>query len=452
MYSTSAGFQNLHKGVGYLYYFILLYFMPEKYSGFMDLDYIPKETDLIAKFYVEPSNTGFDNAAQAVAAESSVGTWTHLTTTTKNTERLKAKVFYKNEVDSTIQVAYPLELFEEKNIPQLMSSVAGNVFGMKIVENLKLLDLKFPEKYLKQFSGPKYGIEGIRKISKVKERPFVGTIVKPKLSLSPKEHSVVAYNAWIGGCDIVKDDENLSSQSFNPFNERLSETIKAKEKAEKETGEKKFYLCNITAPYSLMLERAKAVQDIGNEYAMVDVLTIGFSALQELLDQDLDLIWHAHRAMHASMTRNQKHGISMLVLAKLFRLIGLDQIHIGTYVGKMKEGKEEVQKIGEEIESHFVSEEKGSHALSEDWLHIKPMLAVCSGGLFPGSIPSLVEMLGKDIVVQAGGGIHGHPKGTKAGAKAMRDAAEAANKGLTLEEAAKNSVELKQALEHWKDY
>ena len=108
---------------------------------------------------------------------------------------------------------------------------------------------------MRSFKGPKYGIEGVRRLLRVKDRPLVGTIIKPKLGLKTHDHAEVSYEAWVGGCDIVKDDENLSSQSFNPFEDRVVATLEKRDKAEDETGEKKVYMVNVTAPVEEMLRR-----------------------------------------------------------------------------------------------------------------------------------------------------------------------------------------------------
>jgi len=420
--------------------------------GYINLKYKPSKTDIVAEFFIEPRNIGFDFAAEHVAAESSIGTWTDIGLLSKEiAEKLRPSVFYLDERTGIAKIAYPIDLFEAGNIPQLLSSIAGNVFGMKALKNLRLLDIHLPEKMIKSFKGPMYGIPGIRKLLNVKKRPLVGTIIKPKLGLTEAEHARVAFNAWFGGCDIVKDDENLTSMVFNKFEKRLDETLKQREKAQKETGEKKIYMPNITAETNEMLRRAKLAHDAGNEYVMVDLLTVGFSALQTLRNENdkLKLVLHGHRAMHAALTRNPKHGISMLVIAKLARLIGLDQLHIGALVGKMEGGEMETKHIGEEIESSVIGEEKRSHVLAQKWFDLKPVFAVCSGGLHPGLTPVLVRTLGNDIIIQMGGGIHGHPKGTIDGARAARQAVEATMQGISLKDYAETNPELKFALLKW---
>lgn len=404
------------------------------YVDFVDLKYEPKETDVICTFYVEPEGISMKEAAGGVAAESSIGTWTELTTVKPYVKKLAAYVFSIEE--NIVKIAYPIELFESGNMPNILSSVSGNVFGLRALKNLRLNDIHIPSKIVKSFKGPKFGIAGIRKLLKVYDRPFVGTIIKPKLGLKTNDHARVAYEAWVGGCDIVKDDENLSSQKFNSFEGRVVKTLDSRDKAEEETGEKKVYMANITAETEEMLRRAEYVLDHGGEYVMVDILTCGFSTLQTLRERDFKLVIHAHRAGHAAFTKNPKHGISMQVIAKVARIIGVDQLHVGTVVGKMFETREEVV---ENIE-----------ALKMDWDGLKPVLPVASGGLHPRLIPALIDFFGKDFVIQAGGGIHGHKNGTAAGATAMRQAVDATLKGITLGEYAKKHKDLETALQIWK--
>jgi ribulose-bisphosphate carboxylase large chain len=194
-------------------------------------------------------------------------------------------------------------------------------------------------------------------------------------------------------------------------------------------------MVNITAETNEMLRRAEAVVSHGGEYVMIDILTCGFAALQTFRNQDFDLIIHAHRAGHAAFTKDPRHGISMRVVAKAARIIGVDQLHVGTVVGKMFETAEEVA--------------ENRDALKMEMAGLKPVLPVASGGLHPGLVPALVRFFGKDFVMQAGGGIHGHPHGTTAGARAMRQAVDATMQGVSLDAYAKKHEELEAALETW---
>jgi ribulose-bisphosphate carboxylase large chain len=152
-------------------------------------------------------------------------------------------------------------------------------------------------------------------------------------------------------------------------------------------------------------------------------------------DTGFNLVIHAHRAGHAAFTRSRVHGINMVVLARVARLLGVDQLHVGTAVGKMAETEEEV---------------RANIAACKEPMHgVRPVLPVASGGLHPGMVPKLVEIFGNDTVIQAGGGIHGHPDGTMKGATAMRQAVEAATRGIRLEDYAEDHVELSRALKKW---
>ena len=413
--------------------------MPKKiewYLEFVDYDYKPSKTDLIVTFYVEPAEgLSFEEVAGRVASESSVGTWTTLAELPERIKSLMAKTYERD--GNIIRVAYPLDLWEPHNVPQLLSGIAGNIFGMKAVKNLRLLDYKPPQDYIKSFRGPQYGIEGIRRLLKIDKRPILATVPKPKIGFSAEEQAQVAYEIWTGGIDLLKDDENLSSLPFNKFEKRVEYAQKMREKVETEIGERRSYLINITAETEEMKKRAQFVADLNWEYVMIDIVTTGWAALQTLREvcQDLKLAIHAHRAMHATFTRNPKHGISMFALAKTARLIGVDQIHTGTVVGKLEGPEEEVTKINE--------------FLRKDWYHIKQTFPVSSGGLHPGLLPEILKRFGTNLVIQVGGGVLGHPMGAQAGAKAVRQAIDAYLEDMALDEMAVKNIELKAALDKW---
>lgn len=404
-----------------------------RYIDFVDLRHEPSEDDVLCDFHFVSEGMSSKEAAGAIAAESSIGTWTELTTVKPYVEGLRATV-YRIDGDEC-SIAYPIELFEPGNVANILSSVAGNVFGLEALRRLRLNDVRFPEALVRGFEGPRYGVEGVRELLRVRDRPLVGTIIKPKLGLRTRDHAEVAYDAWVGGCDIVKDDENLSSQAFNPFEDRVTETLEMGDRAEEETGERKAYMVNVSAETEEMLRRAEYVKEQGGLYAMVDIITCGFSALQTLRKRDLRLVIHGHRAGHAAFTRMEGHGISMRVIAKVARMIGVDQLHVGAAVGKMSETREEVLENVEALERQM-------HGL-------RRVLPVASGGLHPGLVPELMRIFGRDVVIQAGGGIHGHPMGSRAGAAAMKQAVTAVMEGRTLKDFAGDHEELAAALRTW---
>ena len=308
----------------------------EWYHDFINLNYKPSKTDLKVLFYFEPDKgITRDDAIGRIASESSTGTWTTLFIMPPRMKKLMATAYKIN--GNFVHVAYPLELWEPGSIPQLLSGIAGNIFGMKALKNLRLVDVSFPQEYIKHFKGPHLGISGLRKYFKVYDRPLTGAVPKPKVGFSAEEHAKIGMETWLGGFDLVKDDENLTSQSFNNFYKRVELMTKLRDKAEKETGEVKDALLNITAETEEMKKRAKFLHDRGWKYAMIDVVTCGTAAVQTLREvlRDYGMAIHAHRAMHAAFDRNPKHGISMQFLAKIMRLIGVEEIHSGTAVGKL---------------------------------------------------------------------------------------------------------------------
>lgn len=406
------------------------------YRRFVDLGKkINKKNYLVAVFRLEErEGEDFLETAGGVAAESSVGTWTGVKTEKeKSWQKLHGRVFWADRKEKIIKIAYPVFLFEAGNISQLLSSCAGNIFGLKEIKCLRLLDLEFPESYVAGFLGPKYGIEGFRKRAGVKKRPVIGSIVKPKIGLTVGEQVEVVKEVYLGGGDFVKDDENLTSLEFNNFYERVKRILDMMRR----NGflKKKIYAFNVTASFKEMVKRAKYVEKMGGNCIMVDVVTCGFSAVQALREEDINVLIHGHRAMHAALTRGKDFGVSMLFLAKLARLAGVDSLHTGTVVGKMEGGKDEVLKI--------------NNFLRKDFFGLKPVLPVASGGLHPGLVGKLIDVLGTEILINFGGGIHGHLQGSRKGAKAVKQAVEARIKGIDLETHAKENIELKRALEKW---
>ncbi|MHA1360737.1 MAG: RuBisCO large subunit C-terminal-like domain-containing protein [Candidatus Helarchaeota archaeon] len=404
---------------------------------------IDPNENIIGIYQVKSSNFTTRVAAEQIAIEESIGTWTDITTEVEYVRRLAAKAFkYSDKTEGLVEIAYPLELFDPEigGIPNLLSIVAGNLFGLSGIDRVKLVDIKLPKQYTQAYPGPQFGIEGIRKLvgTTANRRPHVGTIIKPKVGLTPKDTANVAYEAASGGLDLIKDDETLTSQKFCPFEERLVKVMEKLDIVREETGKTVLYATNISATNDKLLELADFAKDNGANCLMIDILTVGFGAVQVLTQHAIKLPIHIHRTMHGALTEGL-HGISMMVLAKMTRLVGGDQLHTGTAAGKMGLAKDvpEIQQINE--------------FLRGNWYGLKPVFPVASGGVHPGIVHINVEYLGTELVIQAGGGVHGHPKGTRMGARAMVQAAEAAFRGINPESYAKTHPELAIALEKWKD-
>ncbi|ASJ13044.1 type III ribulose-bisphosphate carboxylase [Thermococcus thioreducens] len=430
------------------------------YDYYVDKGYEPnKKRDIIAVFRITPAEGySIEAVAGGVAAESSTGTWTTLYNWYEE-ERwadLSAKAYDFHDMGDgswIVKIAYPFHAFEEANLPGLLASIAGNVFGMRRAKALRLEDMYLPEKLIREFDGPAFGIEGVRKMLEIKDRPIYGVVPKPKVGYSPEEFEKLATELLLNGADYMKDDENLTSPWYNRFEERAEIIAKIIDKVENETGEKKTWFANITANLPEMEERLEILADLGLKHAMVDVVITGWGALQYIRDlaADYGLAIHGHRAMHATFTRNPYHGISMFVLAKLYRLIGIDQLHVGTAgAGKLEGGKWDViQNARIFRESHYKPDEDDVFHLEQKFYGIKAGFPTSSGGLHPGNLPIVFDALGTDLVIQLGGGTLGHPDGPAAGARAVRQAIDAYMQGIPLEEYAKTHKELARALEKW---
>ena len=386
-----------------------------------DLNIDPDEF-VIVDFDVYSKQNLIERLYREIPAESSVGTWQKVHSMTDHIlKKLSAKTFVaKNLSDgfAKIKVAYPLELFEPRNIAQAFSLFAGNVYGMNTVENLRIDNVHFPDELVNSFRGPEFGPEGIYKILGIKSGPILGSIIKPKLGSPPDIHANTTYETWKGGILWIKDDEPMTNQKFCPFEDRITKVLEMADRIKEEEGHQVIYACNITGPIDIMEKRADFVLDHGGKCLMIDVITTGFSAVQHIREQEYGLPIHAHRAMHGAITKHPKHGIHMKVLAKAFRLIGVDGIHTGTIFGKMGYGD-----LEEDQDEVLTSNQA---LLSEDFGDLKPVIPIASGGVGVKNIAKIINALKPHVVITAGGGVHGHPAGSRAGGKALIQAKEAA--------------------------
>ncbi len=377
-------------------------------------------------------------AAAAIATEQSTGTWTKLSTLNEDNFLKRSGKVTKIE-GNVATIAFPVEDFslDIGGVPQILSVIAGNLFGLDALHSVRLEDVTFPKCMLKEFKGPKYGIDGMRSILKRPTKPLVGTIVKPKIGLSPKETAEYVYEAGMGGLTNGKDDETLSNQKFCPLEDRVVAIAEAIDRVKSETGHVMMHAINVSTNGHQILEVAERAQELGATELMVDVLTCGFGAIQVMAeDPSIKLPIHVHRTMHGAITRNLDHGINMKVFATLSRMVGGDALHVGTFgVGKMKGA------------AHEDLANRDMCLTSE--MPYKKAMPVASGGVHPGMIGKFVEIAGTDLQIQAGGGVSGHPGGVRGGARAMVQAVDAAAANIPLDVYAKDHAELAAAIKKW---
>ncbi|MHB8295246.1 MAG: form I ribulose bisphosphate carboxylase large subunit [Acidimicrobiales bacterium] len=437
-------------------------------------EYMPLDSDILACFKIT-AQPGVDReeAAAAVAAESSTGTWTTVwTDLLTDMDYYKGRAYRIEDVpgDDTCFyafVAYPIDLFEEGSVVNVFTSLVGNVFGFKAVRALRLEDVRFPLAYVKTCNGPPHGIQVERDKMNKYGRPMLGCTLKPKLGLSAKNYGRATYECLRGGLDFTKDDENVNSQPFMRWRDRFLFVADAIHTAEAETGERKGHYLNVTAPSpEEMYERAEFAKELGMPIIMHDFLTGGFCANTGLARwcRKNGMLLHIHRAMHAVVDRNPHHGIHFRVLAKALRLSGGDHLHTGTVVGKLEGDRPGTQGWVDLLRESFVPEDRSRGIFfDQDWGSMPGVFAVASGGIHVWHMPALLAIFGDDAIFQFGGGTLGHPWGNAAGAAANRVALEASvearNEGRDVEHegkdiltnAAKDSPELKMAMETWKE-
>ncbi len=386
--------------------------------------------------YRVTTDLSMEKAAEAIAAEQSTGTWTGISTLDRSIfDGLGARI---TSIDGDIITCeFPAEDFsiETGAVPQILSVIAGNLFGLGALKAVRLEDVTFPKSILEQFKGPKFGAEGIRKALKRPEEPLVGTIVKPKIGLSPEKTAEYVYEAGSGGLTNSKDDETLVDQSFCPIEDRTIRVAEALDRLEEE-GRMMMHAVNVSTRSDRIVELAEKVQGWGAREIMIDVITCGYGCLQALAeDPSIKVPIHVHRTMHGAFTKDPRHGINMLVLSKLVRMVGGDALHIGTLgVGKMAAG---------------AHDDSNLKACLGDDVPYKTVMPVCSGGVHPSLVADIIARSGMDVQIQAGGGVAGHPGGVRAGAMAMSQAVHAAYEGIPAAEYAESHPELRIALERW---
>ncbi len=443
-------------------------------STYWEPEYSVKETDLLAVFKVIPQDgVPREEAAAAVAAESSTGTWTTVwTDLLTDLDHYQGRCYRIEDVPGQDEafyafIAYPADLFEEGSVVNVMTSIVGNVFGFKAVRSLRLEDIRFPIWFVKTCFGPPHGIQVERDKMDKYGRPLLGCTIKPKLGLSAKNYGRAVYEVLRGGLDFSKDDENVNSQPFMRWRDRFLFCQEAIDKAQAETGERKGHYLNVTAgTIEEMFQRAEFAKEIKSPIIMSDYLTLGWAAHNSLSKwcRDNGMLLHVHRAMHAVMDRNPNHGINFRVLAKLLRLLGGDHLHSGTVVGKLEGDRNATLGWINLMRDKFIKEDRSMGVFfDQDWGSMPGVFPVASGGIHVWHMPALVSIFGNDSVLQFGGGTLGHPWGNAAGAAANRVALEACvqarNEGREIEKegkdiltkAAKHSPELKVAMETWKE-
>ena len=394
-------------------------------------------------------------AAEVIAGEQSSGTFRPVPGETEALrERAGARIERLEEIEAIGSPSLPGALRPEgaparraemtlswplanvgPSLPNLMATVAGNLFELREVSGLRLLDLRLPDAFAEAHPGPRFGVEGTRRVSGVHDGPLIGTIVKPSVGLGPQETAAMVVRLARAGIDFVKDDELQADGPACPFDERVRAVLRVLDEHAERTGKRVIYAANLTGEVDEMRRRHDLLRDLGGTCAMVSLAAAGLSAVIAL-GRHAELIVHGHRNGWGALSRAPALGWSYVAWQKPWRLAGVDHMHVNGLANKFAEDDDSVV--------------ASARACLTPLFDHRPCLAmpVFSSGQTPIEAPATFERLGSaDLIHAAGGGIMAHPGGPAAGVEAFREAWTAAMAGEDLAARAARSPALATALE-----
>ena len=331
-----------------------------------------------------------------------------------------------------VKIAHPHGNFGPK-IPNILTAACGEgAFYCPGISTIKLMDIQFPETFLEHFEGPKFGVSGLRDMLEVYDRPLFFGVVKPNIGLSPEPFAKLAYESWIGGLDIAKDDEMLGDVGYSPLSRRTALMGQARKDTEKITGEKKIYLANITDEADKLIELHDLCVANGANALMVNAMTVGLSPIR-MLRRHTRVPLVAHFDFIAPFTRVPFYGVHSNVFIKLQRMVGFDAIILPGFGSRMKTPDSEVL--------------ENVRGCLDPLGHMKPCLPVPAGSQWAGSTIDIYNRLQTfDFGIVPGRGVFGHPMGPRGGAASLRQAWDALQESVSLEEYGETHPELKAAI------
>lgn len=400
---------------------------------------------VIATYQAKVKTSNIEKLAMAIADEQTTGTWIKVgADSMEKTRRFGSRLVALYEVPDIgcdyqsdeppmyiIQIAYPMANFST-SMSALMTILFGNISASGMI---RLIDVAFPKKFIAQFQGPKFGVQGMRDVLGAPERPLLNAMIKPNIGWTPDEGADLFYKACKGGVDVIKDDElMLADSAFCPLVERVTKFMAAEKRVFEETGEHSLYAVNISDETAKVRDNAYRVLEAGGNCLMVNVYTTGFDTLKMLADDpNINVPILAHVNFAGTMASSTYTGIAApLLVGKITRLAGGDFQINGHPFGKFPVS----YKLFYRCFKFF----------TQPWWNIKPMMYACSGGTTQLAVEKIVKAVGTDVMLAAGGGVHGHPDGSEAGAKSMRQAIDAAMAGIPVVEYAKTHAELARML------
>ncbi|MEH7386738.1 2,3-diketo-5-methylthiopentyl-1-phosphate enolase [Bacillus sp. JJ1521] len=406
-------------------------------------------SEVIATYLVHDTSDNFEKKAEGIALGLTIGSWTNLPKLEQEQlKNHKGRVVSVEQVDENqrasqylgkqvkkgiIKISYPSANFSA-DLPAILTTTFGK---LSLDGEVKLLDLEFSNELKASFPGPKFGMSGIREKLGVFDRPLVMSIFKGVIGRDIEYLKEQLREQALGGVNIIKDDEILFENPLTPYETRIIEGKKVLEDVYTETGHRALYAVNLTGRTFELKEKARKAVELGADLLLFNVFAYGLDVLQSLAeDPEISVPIMAHPAVSGTLTPSEFYGFSnQLLLGKLLRYAGADLVLFPSPYGSVALEREQTLAIAAELTKPDES--------------FKASFPVPSAGIHPGLVPLLINDFGKDSVINAGGGVHGHPDGAIGGGKAFNAAVEAVLKGKTLVEFAQNSPELKTAIELW---
>lgn len=330
-----------------------------------------------------------------------------------------------------VTIEFPLHNFGP-SLPNLLAAVAGNLFELREVGALRLIDLDLPNEFADAYAGPQFGVSGTRRLTGRAHGPLIGTIIKPSIGLPASDLAELVGELAEAGIDFIKDDELQGNSPAMPLATRVHAVMEVLRPFAERTGRMPMYAFNITGDIDDLERNHALVRDAGGTCVMVCVNTVGLAGL-EYLRRRCELPIHGHRTMFGAYSRSPQLGIDFTVFQKLARLAGADHVHTNGISNKFYETDADVL--------------RSIHAVRQPLLGGYEAMPVLSSGQSPGMAhATYAAVKTDDLLVLAGGGIHGHPNGSAAGVLAMREAWDSAVSGESLDDRAARVPELATAL------
>jgi len=287
------------------------------------------------------------------------------------------------------------------HLGQLLNLVYGNT---SMNPHIKVCDISLPNSVLDAFPGPNFGVDGLREKLQVYDRPLVCSALKPR-GKSNGYYAELAGQFARGGGDLIKDDHNLVSASFDDFADRVSRCQHAVERANARTGGKCWYLPYLSCRLEEMEKRLEYALAQGVNGILIAPMTMGLEVVRSLAER-YPIFIMSHPTMTGSMYVNTTNGMEMaLYMGMLMRLIGVDASVFTNYGGRFNLSMEDCLRTADRLREPM-------SGLKRSW-------PVPAGGMQYERMNILKEAYGNDTILLIGGSLLEHDESLETATKEL---------------------------------